>query len=76
MTGSPIADLNPIFMATGIKLHLCSIKRGFREVIMNDRFFVGYRRNVVATDEILTAIEIPYSTSVNNYNTSPVCVTN
>ncbi|XP_058793018.1 xanthine dehydrogenase-like [Phymastichus coffea] len=61
MTGSPIADLNPIFMAAGIKMNLCSIKRGFRNVIMDDKFFVGYRRNIVDTDEILIDIEIPYS---------------
>lgn len=64
MTGSPIADLNPIFMAAGINLNLCSLKKGYRTIKMDHTFFVGYRRNVVAQDEILVSIEIPYSTSV------------
>ncbi|XP_015600760.1 xanthine dehydrogenase [Cephus cinctus] len=60
MTGSPISDLNPIFMAAGIKLNLCSLDRGHRTVPMDHTFFVGYRRNVVLPDEILVSIEIPY----------------
>ncbi|KAL7297372.1 hypothetical protein TKK_0009757 [Trichogramma kaykai] len=63
MTGSPISDLNPIFLAAGITLHLCSLKRGFRTVKMDSKFFVGYRRNIVAQDEVLISIEIPFSNS-------------
>ena len=64
MTGSPISDLNPIFMAAGIMLNLCSQNRGFRTIKMDNTFFVGYRRNIIAPDEVLISIEIPYSTSV------------
>ncbi|XP_058793024.1 xanthine dehydrogenase-like isoform X2 [Phymastichus coffea] len=62
MTGSPISDMNPILMAAGIKLNVCSLERGFRHIIMDHSFFVGYRRNIIASDEILLSIEIPYST--------------
>ncbi|XP_033229237.1 xanthine dehydrogenase-like [Belonocnema kinseyi] len=61
MTGSPISDLNPVFMATGIKLNLCSLNSGHRTVPMDHTFFVGYRRNIVAPDEVLVSISIPFS---------------
>ncbi|KAJ8673551.1 hypothetical protein QAD02_004813 [Eretmocerus hayati] len=61
MTGSPIADLSPIFMAAEVKLTICSLKRGYRTVTMDHSFFTGYRRNIVAPDEVLVSIEIPFS---------------
>ncbi|XP_014226482.1 xanthine dehydrogenase [Trichogramma pretiosum] len=61
MTGSPISDMNPVLMATGIKLNLCSLERGNRTVKMDHTFFTGYRRNIVASDEILVSIEVPFS---------------
>lgn len=64
MTGSPISDMNPVLMAAGIKLNVCSIKRGFRTIKMDHSFFVGYRRNVISSNEVLLSIEIPYSTPV------------
>lgn len=64
MTGSPISDLNPIFMAAGVKLNLCSLKHGSRMVPMDHTFFVGYRRNVVLPDEVLVSIEIPFTKEV------------
>lgn len=70
MTGSPISDLNPIFLAAGIKLNVCSLNNGNRTVIMDDKFFVGYRRNIVSPDEILLSIEIPFSTPVIQLNKS------
>ncbi|XP_012253844.2 xanthine dehydrogenase isoform X2 [Athalia rosae] len=61
MTGSPISDLNPIFMAAGVKLTLRSLDRGIREIPMDHTFFIGYRKNVVAPDEILVSITIPFT---------------
>ncbi|XP_012285983.1 xanthine dehydrogenase [Orussus abietinus] len=61
MTGSPISDLNPVFMAAGVTLNLRSLTRGNRSVPMDHTFFVGYRRNVVSPDEILVSIEIPFT---------------
>lgn len=61
MTGSPISDLNPLFMAMGSVLTLQSQARGIRLVKMDDKFFTGYRRNVVAADEVLISIRIPQS---------------
>ncbi|XP_014214847.1 xanthine dehydrogenase-like [Copidosoma floridanum] len=61
MTGSPISDMNPVLMAANVKLNLCSLERGFRSVTMDHTFFTGYRRNIVASDEILVSIEIPFS---------------
>ncbi|XP_066603767.1 xanthine dehydrogenase [Prorops nasuta] len=61
MTGSPISDLNPVLMAAGIKLNLCSLKTGYRTVPMDHTFFVGYRRNVVTPEEVLVSIDIPFT---------------
>jgi len=59
MTGSPISDLNPLFMASGCTLTLQSRSLGIRKVKMDEHFFTGYRRNIVAPDEVLIKIEIP-----------------
>ncbi|XP_041418515.1 xanthine dehydrogenase/oxidase isoform X4 [Xenopus laevis] len=61
MTASPISDLNPVFMASGTKLHLIS-KDSTRTVHMDETFFTEYRKTVVTPQEILLSIEIPYST--------------
>ncbi|CAH0406917.1 unnamed protein product [Chilo suppressalis] len=61
MTGSPISDLNPILMSLRVKLNLLSKQNGHRSVLMDEKFFTGYRRNVVKSDEVLLSIEIPFS---------------
>ncbi|KZC06074.1 Xanthine dehydrogenase [Dufourea novaeangliae] len=66
MTGSPISDLNPVFMAAGVQLNLVSSKNGNRVVPMDHTFFKGYRQNIVLPDEILLAIQIPF-TKENQY---------
>lgn len=66
MTGSPISDLNPIFLAANVGLELVSAAEGERFVVMDDSFFTGYRRNVVKANEILLAINIPFTTE-NQY---------
>lgn len=60
MTGSPISDLNPIFLAANVELELMS-EEGSRTILMDDNFFTGYRRNVVKNNEILLAINIPFT---------------
>ncbi|XP_070092658.1 xanthine dehydrogenase/oxidase isoform X10 [Equus caballus] len=60
ITASPISDLNPVFMASGAKLTMVS--RGTRRTIrMDHTFFPGYRKTLLGPEEILLAIEIPYS---------------
>jgi xanthine dehydrogenase/oxidase len=66
MTGSPISDLNPIFMAAGCVLEVSSSNGGTRKVTMDSSFFTGYRRNVLKPEEILVSITIPY-TADNQY---------
>lgn len=63
MTGSPISDLNPLFLAAGCVLKLQSHLRGPRQVKMDEHFFTGYRRNIVQPDEILLNISIPRTRS-------------
>uniref|UniRef100_A0A8C0FTS9 Xanthine dehydrogenase/oxidase n=1 Tax=Bubo bubo TaxID=30461 RepID=A0A8C0FTS9_BUBBB len=64
MTASPISDLNPVLMASGI-IHLplispCSTE-GKRTITMDEKFFTGYRKTIVKPEEILLSVEIPYS---------------
>uniref|UniRef100_A0A8C2HBN1 Xanthine dehydrogenase/oxidase n=1 Tax=Cyprinus carpio TaxID=7962 RepID=A0A8C2HBN1_CYPCA len=60
MTASPISDLNPVFMAAGCKLTVMS--KGEKRVLeMDDKFFPGYRKTVLKSEEILLSIEIPYT---------------
>lgn len=61
MTGSPISDLNPIFMAAGVKLNVSSLKNGNRLIPMDHTFFKGYRQNIISSEEILLSIQIPFS---------------
>ncbi|XP_034253474.1 xanthine dehydrogenase-like [Thrips palmi] len=60
MTGSPISDLNPIFLAAGCVLDLRS-SRGVRRLRMDQRFFTGYRRNAVLADEVLVSVLLPFT---------------
>ncbi|XP_059473955.1 xanthine dehydrogenase [Neocloeon triangulifer] len=61
MTGSPISDLNPIFLAAGCELEVASASKGRRRVRMDGSFFTGYRKNVVAPDEILLSVLVPFT---------------
>ncbi|KAE9550987.1 hypothetical protein FO519_005802 [Halicephalobus sp. NKZ332] len=60
-TASPISDLNPIWMASGAKVHLVSAMNGERTVTIDENFFVGYRRTVIQPEEILIGITVPFS---------------
>ncbi|XP_038045060.1 xanthine dehydrogenase/oxidase-like [Patiria miniata] len=64
-TGSPISDLNPLLMAAVCTVELVS-SSGKRTVNMDGNFFTGYRKNVIKTDEIILAINVPF-TSENEY---------
>lgn len=57
MTGSPISDLNPLFMAGNCVLTLIS-KTGERRVKIDENFFTGYRRNIANPNEILLNIRV------------------
>ncbi|CAH0554559.1 unnamed protein product [Brassicogethes aeneus] len=66
MNGSPISDLIPILMASKASLEIASQARGKRTVLLDDKFFTGYRQSVVIEDEILLSITIPF-TEENQY---------
>ncbi|KPI92786.1 Xanthine dehydrogenase [Papilio xuthus] len=61
ITASPISDLNPIFLASSSKLYVSSYLRGEREIIIDTNFFEGYRKVALKEDEVVTAIEIPFT---------------
>ncbi|XP_051157348.1 xanthine dehydrogenase-like [Leptopilina boulardi] len=66
ITSSPISDLNPLFIAAGVKLKVASLRLGFRTISMDHLFMTGYRTNLVEPDEVLVSIAIPFSHS-NQY---------
>ncbi|MBI2745831.1 MAG: xanthine dehydrogenase small subunit [Burkholderiales bacterium] len=55
--GSPIGDSMPLLLAMGATLVLASV-RGERRVPLDD-FYTGYRKNLLAPDEVLAFIEVP-----------------
>jgi xanthine dehydrogenase small subunit len=55
--GSPIGDSMPLLLALGATLVLASV-RGERRVPLDD-FYTGYRKNLLALDEVLAFIEVP-----------------
>lgn len=55
--GSPIGDSMPLLLALGATLVLASV-RGERRVALDD-FYTGYRKNLLAPDEVLAFIDVP-----------------
>jgi xanthine dehydrogenase small subunit len=55
--GSPIGDSMPLLIALGAHVVLMSV-RGHRDMPLED-FYTGYRKNVLAPDEVLAWIKVP-----------------
>jgi xanthine dehydrogenase small subunit len=55
--GSPIGDSMPLLIALGANVVLMSV-RGNRELRLED-LYTGYRKNVMAQDEVLAWIKVP-----------------
>lgn len=55
--GSPIGDSMPLLIALGANVVLMSI-RGHRELPL-EQLYTGYRKNVMAKDEVLAWIKVP-----------------
>ena len=55
--GSPIGDSMPLLIALGANVVLMSV-RGHRELPL-EQLYTGYRRNVIAADEVLAWIKLP-----------------
>ncbi|AVT08739.1 xanthine dehydrogenase small subunit, partial [Paracidovorax avenae] len=55
--GSPIGDSMPVLIALGARIVLASV-RGERSLPLED-FYTGYRKNLLAPDEIVARIDVP-----------------
>ncbi len=55
--GSPIGDSMPLLIALGAHVVLMSV-RGYRDMPLED-FYTGYRKNVLAADEVVAWIKVP-----------------
>lgn len=55
--GSPIGDSMPLLIALGANVVLMS-RRGHREMPL-EQLYTGYRKNVMAADEVLAWIKVP-----------------
>jgi xanthine dehydrogenase small subunit len=58
--GSPIGDSMPLLIALGANVLLMSV-RGHREMPL-EQLYTGYRKNVMAADEVLAWIKVPKAT--------------
>ena len=58
--GSPIGDTMPLLIALGSRVVLMS-EQGQRELPLED-FYTGYRKNLLAADEVLAWIKVPKAT--------------
>ncbi len=58
--GSPIGDSMPLLIAMGANVVLMS-QRGHRELPL-EQLYTGYRRNILAADEVLAWIKVPRPT--------------
>ena len=59
--GSPIGDAMPLLIALGANVVLMALRRGkvvHRELRLED-LYTGYRKNVMAPDEVLAWIKVP-----------------
>ncbi|XP_025200769.1 xanthine dehydrogenase [Melanaphis sacchari] len=61
ITGSPISDLNPIFLAARCQLKVQSKQNGIRFLKMDNTFFTGYRQNALHLDEVVINLFIPFT---------------
>jgi xanthine dehydrogenase small subunit len=59
--GSPIGDSMPLLIALGANVVLMSV-RGHREMPL-EALYTGYRKNVMAPDEVLAWIKVPKATA-------------
>jgi xanthine dehydrogenase small subunit len=59
--GSPIGDSMPLLIALGANVVLMST-RGHREMPL-EKLYTGYRKNVMAADEVLAWIKVPLPTA-------------
>lgn len=57
VTASPIGDLAPVLLSLDASVQLAS-SGGSRSVALAD-FFVGYRKTVLAADEVMVSVSIP-----------------
>ncbi|MES2192212.1 MAG: xanthine dehydrogenase small subunit [Pseudomonadota bacterium] len=62
--GSPIGDSMPLLIALGANVVLMSI-RGHREMPL-EKLYTGYRKNVMAPDEVLAWIKVPKAAAAEN----------
>ncbi|XP_052058893.1 xanthine dehydrogenase/oxidase-like isoform X1 [Mytilus californianus] len=66
ITASPISDLNPLFLAAGAVLQVESAGGSKRNITMDDKFFLGYRKTALKSDEVLLNVTVPF-TRKNEY---------
>jgi CO/xanthine dehydrogenase FAD-binding subunit len=57
VNGSPAADSSPALLAYDAEIEMISV-RGSRRILYSE-FHTGYKRNVLAADELLYAIHLP-----------------
>jgi CO/xanthine dehydrogenase FAD-binding subunit len=65
-TASPAGDAHPSLLSTGATVQVASVD-GTRSIDIND-FFVGPKRNSLAPNELITAVDIPVAKGGQQYS--------
>jgi CO/xanthine dehydrogenase FAD-binding subunit len=65
-TASPAGDAHPSLLSTGATVHVASVD-GTRSIDIND-FFIGPKRNSLAPNELITAVDVPVAKGGQQYS--------
>ena len=71
VTGSPIGDTIPAMIVLGATIEITGLA-GARAVPIGE-FYTGYRKTVLAADELVTAIRIPLPTKTQTVKLYKIC---
>lgn len=62
-TASPISDLNPVWIATGTKIVAETLEDGEFELVLDEKFFIGYRRIKLPAHAVIKSVVVPLNTT-------------
>jgi CO/xanthine dehydrogenase FAD-binding subunit len=65
-SASPAGDAHPPLLATGAEVEVASFVRGTRCIPIGE-FFTGVKRNALAPDELIAAVQVPVATGPQEF---------
>lgn len=65
MASCPVSDLHTLLLAAKAKL-LVESTGGKKFIDIDEKFFIGYRKNIISPEEVIVKLELPYTTEVKS----------